>query len=122
MATNIVEVIPSRFAGPIMAIMEPARVHPHFLLCNANIPPIIVNTALIIDNTIRTISIVPIRRAINGASAGGRKLIILMLPIAIVAIVIPTADNALSAQVTMFRIPAVVGIQVFLVLVSILAP
>jgi hypothetical protein len=49
---------------PGTAMIEPARAHPNFLLCNANTPPIIGNTASIIDNTRRTINIVPTRGAI----------------------------------------------------------
>ena len=85
----------------------------------ANTPPSIENIVIITDITRRITNMGVMIDMINGASAGGRYCMKLILPTEIMAIINPIEHNALSEPVIMFRTPAVVGIQVLCTLASI---
>jgi hypothetical protein len=114
MATNIVDATPKGNI-PSMAMIEPASDHPHFLLCRVNTPPTIGNIAEIIDNTKRMISMVLTRGATKGKSLAGtvpwRNITRLT---EVIAMISPIAQKTLIAPVIIFKMPAVVGFQVFI--------
>ena len=117
--TNIVDAMP-KVNTAIIAMMEPVSAQPHLLLCRANTPPAKGNAVSKIDNTRRIISMLLIRGAIKGSSAGGMtsKKSCQVL-VAVIAIIRPIALIAPSAPVMTFKIPAVIGFQVFFTVVSI---
>ena len=118
-ATNIVDATPKGNISS-MAMIEPASAHPHFLLCNANTPPTMGNTASIIDNTTRIISMVVKREATKGKSSAGimsRKNV--QITTVVKTMMNPITPNALIAPVIKFKTPAMVGFQVFCIVVSI---
>ncbi len=117
--TNIVDAIP-RGNTPSMDMIEPASAQLHFLLCKANTPPIIENTASIIDNTNRTISIVITRGATKWSSSlNATSKRYCQALTAVMAMINAITPDALSAPEVMFRMPAAVGFHVFSTLVSI---
>ena len=104
---NIIAAMP-KGVGIIVAAIEPASAHLHFLLCIANIPPTIASASIAspgitIKNKDKFKENIP---AFNG--------VIIIGPIAN-----NNNTNRLRLPTTISKIPATVGIQVFFTAVSI---